>query len=108
MLSKFLIIGDIFTIKTDHFSHTAGSCGSHPPQQQLVYVKRCGSNNNMCCLNLHHPKTPDSQAGSQPCVRKHFLLLSYLSQQKITLSPLNPRPLPGWGGGIYIESLSGA
>jgi hypothetical protein len=29
------------------------------------------------------PNTPDSQSGS-PCVRKHFLLLSYLSQQKIT------------------------
>jgi hypothetical protein len=36
-------------------------------------------------INLHHPNTPDSQSGYQPCVRKHVLLLSYLSQQKITL-----------------------
>jgi hypothetical protein len=36
----------------------------------------------MCSYNLHHTQ---SLLGPQQCVRKHFPLLSYLSQRKITL-----------------------
>jgi hypothetical protein len=37
---------------------------------------------------LPQPALPDynNRAGPQQCVRKHFLLLSFLSQQKIILS----------------------
>ena len=35
-----------------------------------------GTTTTCACL----PAPPDTQSGSQPCVRKHFLLLSFLSQ----------------------------